>query len=170
MPVTVGGLPTHVLLVHAVVVLLPLAAGLLVLAAAVPSVQARLGLALPALALVSAVLVPVTSRAGHHLQAALGDTGPLVARHAELADQLLPWAVGVLLMSVVVAARGRLSAPPGPRRTRVPLSSSAGAARPGLLVSVVVLALSAVVAAGAVAQTLQVGHSGSRAVWEGVVP
>lgn len=170
MPVTVGGLPTHILLVHAVVVLLPLAAGLLVLAAAVPSVQARLGLALPALTVVTAVLVPVTSRAGHHLQHALGDTGPLVERHAELADQLLPWAIGVLVMALVVTLRGRTAPAVEPRLSRPRASASSGAARPGLLVSVVVLALSAVVAAGAVAQTLQVGHSGSRAVWEGVVP
>jgi hypothetical protein len=176
MPETVNGLPTHVLLVHAVVVLLPLAAGLLVLAAALPKVQARLGLALPALALGTAVLTPITMAAGRNLRSALGGDSPLIARHAHLAGQLLPWAIAVLVMAVVVTARARTAAPavrsarPERPAPRTPASSSSGAARPGVLVNVVVLGLSVVVAAGTVAQVARVGESGSRAVWEGVIP
>lgn len=181
MPETVNGLPAHVLLVHAVVVLVPLCALLLVAAAVLPPVRARLGVALPGLAALCVLLVPVTVRAGEQLRSRLGGGGELVAVHARLAERLLPWVVGVLVMSVVVWWRGRGAAPvlvPAvPRQTawrtsrgvpqRTP-DRTAGAAHPGVLVSGAVAALCLAVAAGTVVQVVRVGESGSRAVWTGV--
>lgn len=60
-PTLINGIPAHPLLVHAVVVLLPLAALCLVACAAWPPIMRRFGLALPALALVALVFVPLTT-------------------------------------------------------------------------------------------------------------
>lgn len=60
----INGIPAHVLLVHVVVILVPLTALALILCAAFPSVMRRFGLALPVLALVSLVSVPLTTEAG----------------------------------------------------------------------------------------------------------
>jgi hypothetical protein len=64
MPTEIHGLPAHVLLVHAVVVLIPLSALLVVLSAAWPAARRRIGVASPLLALVNLALVPVTTHAG----------------------------------------------------------------------------------------------------------
>lgn len=169
MPEQINGLPTHVLLVHAVVVLVPLAAALLVAAALLPALRARLGAALPALAAACALLLPLTTNAGEQLQRQVGG-GPLVQAHVRLADGLLPWTLGVLALSLVVWWRGRQVAAPmvtGPREP-VGLAGSAGSARSGLLVPLAVAGLSLAVAVGSVVQVVRIGESGSRAVWSGV--
>lgn len=164
MPTEINGLPAHPLLVHAVVVLVPLSAVLLVAAALVPDVRRRLGLALPLLAAACLVLVPVTTHAGEAL-AGRFEGSALVQRHAELGDQLLPWTVGVLVMSLVVWWRGR-RAPDAPVPSRrAALSGSRGAGDSAMLVSVAVAVLALVVAAGTVVQTVRIGDSGARAVW-----
>lgn len=155
MPDTVNGLPTHVLLVHAVVVLVPLAALLLVLAAAAPGIRARLGGALPLLAAGCLLLVPVTTSAGERLREAMGGGGPLVDRHAELAETVLPWVAGLVAVSVAIWLRGRREAPAASRRSRGRLDLG-------------LLALAVVVAAGAATQVARAGEAGSRSVWEGV--
>lgn len=104
----IRGLPVHVLLVHAVVVLVPLCAALLVLAAWWRPARVRLGPFLPLLAAGCLVLVPLTTSAGEWLQTQVGPD-PLVQKHAELGDQLLPFAAGLLLLSVAVWWLGRRS-------------------------------------------------------------
>src|SRR5690348_6266660 len=96
----INGLPAHVLLVHAVVVLVPLVA-ISVIAAAVSSRwRERLG-SLPALAAVAlVVLTPVTTSAGEWLQQRVPDTAK-VRHHAELGDQLLPWVIALLVVAAV---------------------------------------------------------------------
>jgi hypothetical protein len=174
-PDTVNGLPVHVLLVHAVVVLVPLCAALLVAAAALPAVRARLGGALPLLAAGCVVLVPVTTSAGQSLRRLVGGGGPLVERHAHLGGQLLPWTVGLLLLSLVVWWQGRqardlepVAAGRQPTPSSTSLTGTRGAARPALLVQVAVLLVCAVVAVGTVVTVVRIGESGSRAVWSGV--
>lgn len=97
----INGIPAHVLFVHVVVVLVPLTALALVLCAAFPSVMRRFGLALPILALVSLISVPLTTSAGEWLERHV-DSNALVRKHAELGDQLLPWAIGLFVVAVGV--------------------------------------------------------------------
>lgn len=61
---TVFGLPAHILLVHAVVVLVPLAAIALVLCLLWPAARRRLVWPTLTLAVISAVLTPTTTQAG----------------------------------------------------------------------------------------------------------
>jgi len=56
----INGLPAHVLLVHAVVIVIPLAALLTVLSALWPAARRRLGIVTPIVALIALILVPVS--------------------------------------------------------------------------------------------------------------
>lgn len=94
----INGLPAHVLLVHAVVVLVPLSALMLVICALWPQAARRLGLALPLLALVTLATVPLATQAGEWLERHV-DSDPLVRRHAELGDGMLPWALGLFVLA-----------------------------------------------------------------------
>lgn len=171
MPELVRGLPAHVLLVHAVVVLVPLSALLLVLAAVLPSARARLGVFLPLLAAGCLVLVPLTTHAGGQLRQLVGST-PLVERHVHLGQQLLPWTAAVLVLSLVVWWRGRTADPAlesRPVRRDRGLARAEGAAPAGGLVQLAVAVVCLVVAVGTVVQVVRIGESGSKAVWSGVV-
>lgn len=165
MPTEINGLPLHVLLVHAVVVLVPLSAALLVGAALREGIRLRLGAVLPALAGLCVVLVPLTTSSGDHLKLRV-ESGPLVARHAELGDRLLPWTLAVLVLSLVVHRQGRRARLPAAPAHRPVGTQGTMSTRP--LVRLAVAVLSVLVAAGTVVQVVRIGDSGARAVWEGI--
>ncbi|POX45430.1 DUF2231 domain-containing protein [Streptomyces sp. Ru72] len=151
----VNGLPAHVLFVHFVVVLVPLSALALVVSAVWPKAARRLGLILPVLAFVTLVTVPLTSHAGEWLERHV-DSGPLVRRHAELGDGLLPWALGLFLLATAVWWTAR--------RTPAPQGGT-DVARGGAVVRVAAAVLSLVVAVGAVVDVYRIGDSGAKAAW-----
>lgn len=156
---TVLGLPVHPLVVHAVVVLAPVAALLILLFAVSARFRAWSGVLTPVVATLAFAAALVAKLSGEELRERLGGGGDLVADHAELGG-ILPW---VLLAGVVVSwlmwwswRRDRTTAeqPGGP----VPVSG----------VSRALAAVGVVVALGMAVDVALVGHSGSRAVWEGV--
>lgn len=100
-PTVINGLPAHVLLVHLVVVFVPLAALALVLSAVWPAARRRLGIITPILALVAVAVIPPTTHAGAWLVRRV-DPSPQVRAHAELADGLLPWAIGMFLLAAAL--------------------------------------------------------------------
>jgi hypothetical protein len=153
-PETVFGLPTHAIVVHATVVLLPLAAFAVLLHAFWPAARRRLGIVTPLLAGVALVLVPLSTQSGENLEHAVGRS-ELVERHAELADGMLPWAVGLFVVAVGLWLLDRRRARPSNAVPRwLPIVAS-------------VLAVVAV--AGTVQQIVRVGHAGAEATWSGVV-
>ncbi|MFE2067913.1 DUF2231 domain-containing protein [Streptomyces sp. NPDC059467] len=153
---TVNGLPAHVLLVHIVVVLVPLTALALVAAAVWPRAARRLGVLLPALALVSLVSVPLATSAGEWLERHVTEDA-LVRRHTELGDGLLPWALGLFVLAAVVWWATRRG---GQEQDR-----SGGGRLSSLPVRIVVGVLSVAVAAGAVVDVYRIGDSGAKAAW-----
>jgi hypothetical protein len=94
-----SGLPLHVLLVHAVIVIVPLAALCTVLSILWPAARRRLGVLTPLIAFVALALVPLTVQAGMWLFARVGVT-PLIRAHARLGNTLLPWAAAVFVLAV----------------------------------------------------------------------
>ncbi|MEU4035032.1 DUF2231 domain-containing protein [Streptomyces collinus] len=163
----VNGLPAHVLLVHVVVVLIPLAALALVAAAVWPRAARRLGVLLPALALVALVSVPLTTQAGEWLERHV-EADALVRRHTELGDGLLPWALGLFVLAAVVwwTARGTKRAASGEDSANSTGSAGSRAGRAAALpVRIVVAVLSVAVAAGAVVDVYRIGDSGAKAAW-----
>ncbi|WP_234532571.1 DUF2231 domain-containing protein [Streptomyces shenzhenensis] len=153
----INGLPAHVLFVHIVVVLVPLAALALVAAAISPRVARRMGVVLPVLALVALVCVPLTTQAGEWLERHVDDNA-LVERHAELGDGLLPWALGLFVLAALVWW--------GARATSEARQDAKGAGFwSGTPVRVAAMVLSVVVAAGAVVDVYRIGDSGAKAAW-----
>ncbi|SEO28936.1 DUF2231 domain-containing protein [Actinacidiphila rubida] len=163
----INGIPAHPLWVHAVVVLVPLSALVLLLCAAWPAVMRRAGVALPLLALAALVSVPLATQAGEWLQEQVPETAA-VERHTEMGDGLLPWSIGIFVVSMVlwVAHRGlfRRLVPNHADRAGTWMDHVASKATALRAVSVV---LALVVGAGAVVQVYRIGDSGAKAVWQG---
>ena len=145
---TIFGLPLHPLIVHATVVVVPTTAFLVALSAIYPRFRAWIG-PVPALAaLLSCILVPLSTSSGEELQHRIGETS-LVEKHAELADTLI-WFVIPLAAAAVGAYWLQ-------RR---------GAAGKGLVATV---AVAAVLLSGAtLVDVALIGHSGAKASWSGV--
>jgi len=74
---TIGVLPAHILLVHAVVVLIPLSAILVVVIAISSRARRRLDVLTVILALVALISVPLTTEAGEWLEHRLPRTALL---------------------------------------------------------------------------------------------
>ena len=168
---TIAGLPLHVLLVHAVVVLTPLTALALLLHVFWPTAARRLGIVTPLAALLVLVLVPVTTNAGGALRDAVPIT-EAVERHAELGDTLLPWAIGLFVVSAAVWLWTRTRARSGGRVVGFSGREWAEKRMPrgGVIAIDIVLKLLAVaVAVGIIIDVILIGDAGSRAVWGSVV-
>ncbi|MFG2053846.1 DUF2231 domain-containing protein [Micromonospora sp. NPDC048930] len=156
MPDNVNGLPVHPLVVHAVVVLLPLAALGVVALAVRPSWRGRFGGLVLLVAALATVAIPLATSSGENLERRVGDPG----RHAELGDTLIWFAVPLLVVALALyglhrrSAAGTAADPAGTRRTSGP-----GA------VGVVVAVLAVVVAAANLVQLYRVGDTGAKAVW-----
>ncbi|GHJ38500.1 DUF2231 domain-containing protein [Streptomyces sp. TS71-3] len=155
-----NGLPAHVLFVHVVIVLVPLSALALVVCALWPQGARRLGVVLPVLALVTLLSVPVTTHAGEWLEAHVA-SNPLIRRHTQLGDGLLPWAGGLFLLAVAVWWTA------GRRSDGGEQSSGAAAWAASVPVRVVAVVLSIVIATGSVVEVYRIGDSGAKAAWHG---
>jgi len=154
---TVNGLPAHVLLVHAIVVLLPLSAVLLVLTALWPAARRRLAGPNAILSLLVVVLVPITTSAGEWLEHRLTPT-PLIDRHAELGDTAIYVAVAVAIVCVVLWWRQRevSGRTPAKRHYLAPDST----------VFTTALTVVAVLVGGvSVYDVVRIGDSGAKASW-----
>ena len=147
-------MPLHPLVVHAVVVLGPLAALTGLAYAAVPRWRWLLRWPLVALAVVTAVATVVATQAGQALLDLRPELEPLVEEHEEYGELLRNVALGYVLVSAVAAwALGGVSA----------LASGRGAreTRFGIPVAVVLAAASV----GLLVVLFLAGDSGARAVW-----
>src|SRR5688572_22034892 len=104
--VTIVGLPAHPLLVHAVVVLLPLAATGAIALAIRPQWRQRYAWPVLGLTLMGVGAVPLAQEAGEQLQAVLPPDNPLIQRHADLGNDLLPFALGFGVAVVILLVAG----------------------------------------------------------------
>lgn len=154
---TVNGLPAHVLLVHAVVVLLPLSAALLALTAVWPAARRRLAGPNAILSVLVVVLVPITTSAGEWLEHRVAPN-PLVQRHAELGDTAIYAAIGVAALAVVLWWRQRESTGRSlvQRNFLAPTSNA-------LTATLTVVAV--LLAGAAVYDVVRIGDSGAKASW-----
>ncbi len=161
---TIGGIPLHPLIVHAVVVLVPLASLLLLLAAVSPRIRHWAGLLTPITATIALVLTPLASQSGEALQRRVSES-PALEEHTELGDTLVFY---VFLVAVLAWVLWFLD-----RRARAATHAAASAdgtpataPRSALLTAVMVLSVLAVVAT--TVQVVRIGHSGAEASWSKV--
>jgi len=149
------GLPLHILLVHAVVVLTPLTALGVLLHALWPAAARRLGIVTPLAALLVLVLTPITVNAGLALEQITGVT-TAIQRHADLGQTLLGWVIALFVVAVVEWVWTRWAERMlTDRLTRTALLG---------IRSLIALA-AVVVAVGTVIDILLIGDAGARAVW-----
>jgi hypothetical protein len=147
---TIFGLPAHPLVVHAVVVLVPLAALSGLVVAVWPAARARyapLTLGIATLALIS---VPLATHTGEQLEQHVQPSA-LVERHTAMADGLLPFMALLWLALAVLAGARRLGTGRGTKY---------------LVAGAAVVAVAGATASGI--QVARIGDSGARAAWHSV--
>ncbi|GAA2092795.1 hypothetical protein GCM10009841_01960 [Microlunatus panaciterrae] len=145
---TINGLPAHVLLIHIVVIVLPLASALAVIGSLWPKAQRKLTFLTPLAALAGMAAVPFTTATGAQLAQRLGNPA-FIAEHMRLGLQVLPWAVSLFLVTAGQWAYLAYA----PRRRWV----------------TVLLSVAAVVSAiGTTVMVALTGDAGAHAVWGGL--
>lgn len=154
----INGLPIHPLVVHAVVVLLPLSVIGTIAIAVRPSWRRAYGWLVLGAAAAGTVLIPVATSSGEDLEKRVGDPG----EHAELGDQLIWFALPLLILVAALVYLDRRSAHAAPV-TAEDGDQRVAAAPSRALTTVAVLAVIASLAAGV--QVYRVGDSGARAAW-----
>jgi hypothetical protein len=147
------GLPAHPLVVHAAVVLLPLAAVATLVCAAGPGLRRRYAPIALAVAVVATIAVGLAQGSGEALEEEVDET-ELVEEHTGQGERVLPWAIGVTLAAAAVTAAPAISRRRPALRTRT--------------VTAVVVALALVAGTGATWTVVEVGHSGAKATWSDV--
>ena len=159
MPVFVSGLPLHVLVVHAVVVLVPLAVLACTAVALWPAARRRHGWLAVGLTAAATVSVPLAMGSGDDLKDRLVPTD-LISEHAHLGDQLLVFVAALLALVVALVVFDR-------RKTaRATLADTGSAPSRGHRVVVIALAVLTVgFAATSAVQVVRIGDSGARAAW-----
>lgn len=157
---TIAGLPVHPLVVHAAVVLLPVAALALVLEVLVPALRRRYG-GLTVLVLAGGTAAAFVAKESGE---ALAEREGLPEQHALLGNILPPLAAVLLVVAVVWwvlhlrTARPDAAAAAGPAPAVTPARPpSAAATVAGLVAAVLALAVTLL--------TVLVGHSGATRVW-----
>jgi hypothetical protein len=148
------GLPTHPVVVHAAVVLLPLAALMTLACAVSPALRKRYGVLTAVLAVLAMLSVGAAQRTGGSLEERVPETA-LVREHTHMADEVAPWAILLAGGAVIVAGYDRFIKP-----------RLGGVASRERAMTAAMVVCAVVVAAGATYTIVQVGHSGAKAVWD----
>jgi hypothetical protein len=154
---SIAGLPLHPLLVHATVVIVPAAALTVLLAALWPRFRRWAGWLPLGLAVAGLILDPLSTSSGESLEHEVGHSA-LIEKHAHLADGLLPWMIGLVVMAAALYAWNWRQVRRDP--------DGAPASRAWVPVAISVLAV--VAAVGTSVQVVLIGHSGAKAAWSGV--
>jgi len=149
MPEDVAGVPIHPLVVHAVVVLLPLAALGVIAIAFVPAWRQRFGGLVALLTLVAVGMVPLATESGENLQEVVFET-PAIDRHGELGSSMAYFAIPLLVVACALWWVGRRD------KQRKPYGKG---------ITTTLAVVSVVVALAAAGWVVRVGHSGAVAVW-----
>ena len=163
--ITVFGVPAHPLLVHAVVVLLPLATvgGLAI--AVRSSWRRRFGIAVLGVTIAGVAAVPIAQQTGEQLEdglrASLPPGTPLqpsLEDHVKLGNDLLPFAIAFGLAVLLLYVAGLLA----------DRDAARGGSTTWKRVALVAAALVVFTGVATTVETVRIGHTGADAVWKGV--
>jgi hypothetical protein len=152
MPDSIGGLPLHPLVVHAVVVLVPLVALGVIAVAVVPRWSTTYGNLLLIATVVGTAAIPVATHTGEQLRAQLPPTAA-IAHHATIGDAMKWFGMLLLLAGIAMWWMGRR------RKHERPL---------GRGVELALRVVCAVIALVALGWAIRAGHSGAETIWQGV--
>jgi hypothetical protein len=154
--IEIGGLPAHILLVHAVVVLAPIAGLAAIIYAVAPRWWSYLAWPLGVLSLGLVPLSLLTAQAGEQLEKAV-PASALVHEHALQGDVLK---VASVIFFVLVAAMLAVTYEPFTRRLSI-----LGGLRRNRIVRGILLICAAAAGAYFIYQSILTGHSGAASVW-----
>jgi uncharacterized membrane protein len=146
----IQGLPLHPLVVHAVVVLVPLAALGGILISLLTKARKRYGSLVLVVAAVAMVSTYVAQLAGQSLYNSLPQRSPLLEFHASIGTGLLLWTLLLFVGIVVLMLAQRLIDQEKPRGKIAWIS--------GAVITIITAVISLV-------QVARIGHAGSNAVW-----
>ncbi len=167
MPTFISNLPVHVLVVHAVVVLVPLAVLGAVVVSVWPAARRRYGWLVVGVAVVATAAIPVATSSGEGLEHRLPRTG-LLETHTRLGDQLLVFVAAMLVFlvafMVIHQRNGVLARHEGPGTMTAPATPPL-LAGPLRIVAGVLAALTVALAVVSGVQVYRIGDSGARAAW-----
>ncbi len=144
----INGLPIHPLVVHGVVVLLPLAILGTIAIVVRPAWRLSYGPLVVACAAVGTAMLPVATSSGESLEERVGRPGD----HAELGDQLIWFAIPLLVLAAALVWLERRKAAGKP-----PIGPS--------MMPAAIAGLAVVAALATGVQVYRVGDSGARAAW-----
>ena len=151
------GLPAHPLILHAAVVLVPLAAIGTIAIAFWPAARRRIGWVVVGLALVGTVSCYLASKSGEALQENVPRTAA-VADHAKEGDGAAFFGAGVFVGAAAIMGIDEVRR----RRAAAELPADSRLRMVGIAAGAVAVVLSLLGGA----RIVQVGHSGAKAVWE----
>jgi uncharacterized membrane protein len=146
---TFNGLPAHVLLVHFIVVLAPLTAVLAIVCTFWAAARQRLAWLVLALAVITAVLTPLTTDAGEWLEKRNGRS-PVLHAHTELGDTMAYFSIALVVAAALIAfvhlreARGKSVKP---------------------VARWIIAAVVVIVSVATTVQVYRIGDSGAKATW-----
>jgi uncharacterized membrane protein len=144
------GLPLHPLVVHAVVILVPLAALGGIVISVWTAARKRYGWLTVAFAAAAAASTFVAQQAGEAFAATFARKTEAMETHMNLGGTLLVWVIILFFGTAAVMVAQRLIDQQNPR------------GRVALITGGVITAISAVVS---LVQVVRIGHSGATAVW-----
>ena len=147
---TISGLPAHVLLVHALVVLAPLTALLEILCALWPAARRHLVWLVLALAAGTTALTPITAEAGEWLYDQERHHRDILNTHAGRGSVMIYFSISLLVVAIVLAVVHRREVRSG---------------KPGPALSAAVAIIAIVAGVASVVQVVRIGDSGARSVW-----
>jgi uncharacterized membrane protein len=159
----INGLPIHPLVVHAVVVLLPLACLGTVAIAVRPAWRATYGVLVVACAAAATALIPVATSSGEALESHVGRVGD----HAEMGEQLIWFAIPMLALALALVwmdRRERRDSTTAAAPVTAATTASAGTQHSTATRTLAALAVVAALATSV--QVYRVGDSGARAAWD----
>jgi uncharacterized membrane protein len=148
----INGLPGHVLLVHVLVVLAPLAALLEIACALWPAVRrGQLVWFTLILAIVTTVATPITTHAGEWLYDLRRNPAPVLREHAERGDTMIYFSVALLVVAIALVALHVVER----RRTD----------QRRLLTNMIVAVLALAVGVSSIIQIYRIGDAGAQSTW-----
>jgi hypothetical protein len=168
MPTFLSNLPVHVLVVHAVVVLVPLAVLGAITVTLWPAARRRYGWLVVGIAAVATASIPIATNSGEGLERNL-PRSPLIQAHAHLGDELLVFVAGMLVLLVAFMAVHRRARATvghdGPGTVAAPGAAATALRGPLRIAAGVLGALTVVLAVVSAVQVYRIGDSGARAAW-----
>jgi len=148
----INGLPAHILLVHAMVVLAPLTALLEMLCGILPAVRRRLVWLVLVLALITAGLTPLTTEAGEWLFDRQKQPSDILREHAERGGWMIYFSVALVVVAIALVFLHMTEGRSESRRVAGP---------------VIVAILALAVGISTIITVYRIGDAGSQAVWGG---